>query len=116
MPTSSERSARPPSISYPRSASLGDRCTATEYAIVASIADYGVGEGDPPDVVARQRRAKRIVETDRLGHAAEKGYDVRLLDMMVDPLYPKRELLLGAPCGSRAAAALAALETVKSPW
>ena len=66
--------------------------------------------------VALQRHAKAVVELDRLERAREAGYAVRLLELpRLGATYPKRELLLGAPRGSRAAEAIAALRTLPSP-
>ena len=69
--------------------------------------------GDDARLSTAQRRAKRVVETDRLEACRERGYFTRLLDLSADEdlHYPKRELLLGAPIGSLAATAIAALPT-----
>ena len=107
------RAGRPASVAYPRSAWLRGRLGADgAYADLAAAADFGTSRGDPADVADLQRRAKRLVEYDRLAYAEERGYFTRLLDIPTDdPRYPKRELLLGAPAGSPAALALAALPT-----
>ncbi|KAK7247730.1 tRNA methyltransferase [Aureococcus anophagefferens] len=111
--TSAQRAARPSNVEYPRSRWLASELEdASEWGVLAAAADYGVGADDDDDVARVQRRAKRVVETDRLAYAAERGYVVRLLDLPADdPRYPKRELLLGAPRGSPAAAAIANLPT-----
>ena len=111
--TSAQRAARPSHVEYPRSRWLASELEdASEWGVLAAAADYGVGADDDADVARVQRRAKRVVETDRLAYAAERGYVVRLLDLPADdPRYPKRELLLGAPRGSPAAAAIANLPT-----
>ena len=111
--TSAQRAARPSTVEYPRSRWLASELEdAAEWEVLAAAADYGVGADDDDDVARVQRRAKRVVETDRLAYAAEQGYVVRLLDLPSDdPRYPKRELLLGAPRGSAAAAAIANLPT-----
>ncbi|KAH8096439.1 methyltransferase [Aureococcus anophagefferens] len=111
--TSAQRAARPSNVEYPRSRWLASELEdASEWGVLAAAADYGVGADDDDDVARVQRRAKRVVETDRLAYAAERGSVVRLLDLPADdPRYPKRELLLGAPRGSPAAAAIANLPT-----
>ena len=112
-----QRSARPPSVTYPRSAWLSSRLETPklDYALLAAAADYGVGDADADDVARVQRRAKRVVEHDRLMSAVERaGFAVTLVDLHTvthDPRYPKRELLLGAPAGSRAAIAISKLPT-----
>ncbi|KAH8069552.1 methyltransferase [Aureococcus anophagefferens] len=110
---SDSRAARPSNVEYPRSRWLASELEdASEWGVLAAAADYGVGADDDADVARVQRRAKRVVETDRLAYAAERGSVVRLLDLPADdPRYPKRELLLGAPRGSAAAAAIANLPT-----
>ena len=114
-----ERSARPPELSYPRSTWLNDSVSLDEYKLLASAADYGVGTSNKEldkQEISRQwrcRMAKQIIETDRLQWAEEKGYCIRLLEMpRIGPLYPKRELLLGAKRGSSAAMRIAQLSTV----
>jgi hypothetical protein len=122
-------------FTYPRSQWLQQAVTAEEYQLLAKAADYGVvyNHDDETDdrttttptktqtteqeVQRRQRcrRAKRVVERDRLAWAAQQGYAVRLLELpRIGPLYPKRELLVGAPCDSPAAARMFALATLDS--
>ena len=131
--TSAERSAAPPTVvSYPRSAWLGKVLPCQDdYKLLAAAADYGVGVGggdgdgnsncdgngevDERELARRKRcrLSKKIIEIDRLQWAKENGYCVRLLEMpRIGPLYPKRELLLGAKEGSFAASKLSQLPTV----
>jgi hypothetical protein len=56
------------------------------------------------------------IETDRLLWAVEhEGYYVRLVELphSIGPLYPKRELLLGAPSHTVAATRIAMLPTIQ---
>jgi len=108
MPASAERSAAPEEITYPRSEWLQNIVDGDEYALLAAAADYAgsLSADDVQEAVRRRRSrtAKQIVELDRLQWAKEKGYAVRLMELpRIGPLYSKRELLLGAPAGSRAA-------------
>jgi SAM-dependent methyltransferase len=104
-------------ISYPRSQWLHDKVTPENYRLLASAADYGVGltttaAYDIEEVTRwqRSRRAKQIVEIDRLQWAYERGYYVRILELpRIGPLYSKRELLLGALRDSPAALRIAEL-------
>ena len=99
-------------ITYPRSKwfQLND-FSYDQYRIIASAADYGVRQTQQPSSSSmddtdakdemcryqRQRRAKRMIEIDRLQYAYEQGYEVRLLELpRIGPLYTKRELLIGA--------------------
>jgi len=125
MPSiSSERSAAPEDITYPRSISLGELVDDGAYKLIASAADYCVvGEintGTEEQNASseewtrrnRGRLAKRIIESDRLQWAQERGYYVRLLELpRIGPVYPKRELLIGAKRGSDEAGRIARLST-----
>ena len=104
-------------IQYPRSRRLMDAMTFSNYQLLAAAADYGVGvDMEDAQELARRNRcrsAKQIVETDRLQWAQEMGYDVRIVELpRIGPLYPKRELLLGAKRGSAAASRIACLPVV----
>ena len=96
-------------FSYPRSQWLQRAVTSDEYQLLAKSADYGViydKEANDEELNRRQRcrMAKQIVEADRLEWAQEHGYEVRMVELpRIGPLYPKRELLLGAPKGSHSA-------------
>jgi hypothetical protein len=99
-------------FTYPRSQWLQQAVTAEEYQLLAKAADYGVvtnvdnDDATEQEVQRRQRcrRAKRVVEGDRLAWAVQHDYAVRLLELpRIGPLYPKRELLVGAPRDSGAA-------------
>jgi len=116
--TSAERSAAPTVVKYPRSAWLTEGLTGMEdYKLLAAAADYGVGNSSTEEVdnqeLARRRRcklSKKIIEIDRLQWAKEQGYSIHLFEMpRIGPLYPKREILLGAKKGSRAALKLSKL-------
>ena len=80
------------------------------YALLAKVADVGLGPQTPTQQREQQRRAKRIIELDRLMSASERqyGYDTRLMriqDQDDDPRvysYGKGEVLLGASKGSLA--------------
>lgn len=120
--TSTERSAAPSVVSYPRSAWLKNALpNQDDYRLLAAAADYSVGNSECDEKVddwelARRKRcrlSKKAIEIDRLQWAKENGYYVRLLEMpRIGPLYPKRELLLGAKEGSRAALKLSQLPTI----
>ena len=119
--TSGDRSAAPPEISYPRSVWLNDMLSFNDYQLLAAAADYGVGgreQDDDAQELARRERcstAKQIVETDRLEWAQEKGYYVRMVELpRIGPIYPKRELLLGAKKGSSQAIRISRLPTTLS--
>ena len=122
--TSVERSAAPTTVSYPRSIWLNKALLSFEdYQLLAAAADYGVPTDSKVDGVvdeqdlARRRRckiSKKIIEIDRLQWAKENGYYIRLLEMpRIGPLYPKRELLLGAREESHAALKLSQLATTE---
>lgn len=109
---------RNPVISYPRSTWLKVILTTSEYRLLAAAADYGVTENDadPEELVRRQRckMAKRIVEMDRLQWASERHYCVGMVELpRIGPLYPKRELLLGAQRGSIAASRISRLSYLR---
>ncbi len=117
MPSSAQRSAAPDAVTYPRSSWLRDIVSQDDYKLLAAAADYGVGNSQVDDERERARRqrcklSKKIIEMDRLQWAKEHGYCIRLLEMpRIGPLYPKRELLLGAKEGSSAAILLSRLPT-----
>lgn len=108
-----QRSGATAEIDYPRSKWLKTKLVARtnhfkdeirtnmdkKYALLAKVADIGLGPQTPSQQREHQRRAKKIVELDRLRGASERhGYDVRLMRIQGhDPLiYGKGELLLGA--------------------
>ena len=82
------------------------------YALLAKVADVGLGPQTPSQQREHQRRAKRIVELDRAMRAVERhGYVVRLARIPAGgddgdgPWgYGKGEVLVGARRGSAAAA------------
>ena len=111
------RSGATPDILYPRSnwlttklLSSASRYRDDGYALLAKVADVGLGPQTPTQQREQQRRAKRIIELDRLMSASERqyGYDTRLMriqDQDDDPRvysYGKGEVLLGALKGSLA--------------
>ncbi|KAL7527811.1 hypothetical protein ACHAXR_002142 [Thalassiosira sp. AJA248-18] len=84
------------------------------YSILAKVADVGLGPQTPSQQREHQRRAKKIIELDRLASSSENhGYETRLLRIQHhDPLvYGKGELLLGAKRGSIAADVFGSLVT-----
>jgi len=107
-------------LSYPRSQRLSMRIKRSEYQLLAAAADYGVSPtqevpDDERDRQSRGRRAKQLVELDRLEWAKELDYDVRMVELpRLGPWYPKRELLLGAKKGTIAAYQLANLRCTSS--
>jgi len=118
MSASFRRSGATGDITYPRSRWLGDLINldeagySDEYVILAKVADVGLGPQTPSKQREQQRRAKEIVELDRLASGSERrGYATRLLRMRGhDPLeYGKGELLLGARGGTAAADAISDL-------
>jgi len=117
MPSSAQRGAAPQAVTYPRSTWLQKMLSQDDYKLLASAADYGVGstvESNPQEVARRERckLSKTIIEYDRLQWAKQNGYAIRMLEMpRIGPLYPKREFLLGAKEGSRAAMLLSQLPT-----
>jgi hypothetical protein len=106
-------------FSYPRSRWLQQAVTTDEYQLLAKSADYGVVYDKNADAEEMKRRercrmAKRVVEMDRLEWAREHGYEVQLVELpRIGQLYPKRELLLGAPKGSHSAERIKQLQNVK---
>lgn len=103
-----QRSAAPEEIVYPRSKWLQKIVCGDEYSLLAAAADYAGSRSTTGEVTRRQRSrtAKQIVELDRLEWAKERGYVVRLMELpRIGPLYSKREVLLGAPLGSKAGTA-----------
>lgn len=120
--SSTNRSAAPKgTISYPRSDWLREKITEEDYQLLAAAADYGgtssLAGDDPNESVRwqRSRKAKLIVETDRLQWAQELGYYVRILELpRIGAFYSKRELLLGAVRDSPAAHRIAELPTVSN--
>ena len=69
-----------------------------QYTILAKVADVGLGPQTPESQREHQRRAKKIVEIDRLLCASEHDFTVTLIRMANhNPLfYGKGEVLLGA--------------------
>ena len=120
MISSSQRSGAPDNITYPRSAALRNILKEeVDYNLILTAADYSssasVG-GEPDDLgngsshSERGRMAKRIVETDRLKWAEERGYDVKMMEIpRLGRSYPKRELLVGAKRGTLAASRISQL-------
>jgi SAM-dependent methyltransferase len=113
------KSGAPVDFSYPRSAWLTAalKDSLESYQLLTRAADYGV-VGDlqvDEEEIARRvrcRKAKQIVETDRLLWAKQEGYYVRMLELpRIGPSYPKRELLLGAKKGTKAAFRISQLLT-----
>mmetsp|Transcript_35235 Transcript_35235/g.63411 ORF Transcript_35235/g.63411 Transcript_35235/m.63411 type:complete len:565 (-) Transcript_35235:214-1908(-) len=110
-----DRSAAPSEISYPRSELLNDIISVEEYQLLAAAADYGTATNpntnhdtlEERNRTQRCRKAKTIVELDRLQWAKEQGYVVRMVELpRIGPLYNKRELLLGAKKGTEVATRL----------
>jgi hypothetical protein len=102
-----KRSGATADIEYPRSDWLKKAFMSIDidvkYSILAKVADVGLGPQTPSEQREQQRRAKKIIELDRLVAASERhGYEVRLLRIQDhDPLlYGKGDLLLGAKQGS----------------
>jgi len=106
-----QRSGATSEITYPRSKWLNDVLNSNdadaEYAILAKVADVGLGPQTPSQQRGHQRRAKHIVELDRLAYSSsrEYGYETGLVRVRRhDPtVYGKGEMLLGAKGGSVAA-------------
>ncbi len=122
MPT--QRASTPMGIiTYPRSKWFQQHeVSYDQFRLIAAAADYGVRQKkplrSPTDTndteemrrYQRQRRAKRLIEIDRLQYAYEQGYEVRLLELpRIGPLYTKRELLIGALRNTPAAEKIATL-------
>jgi SAM-dependent methyltransferase len=131
---SSQRSAAPADISYPRSHWLRSNLVAVEqeslnfdddssqnnnayspeeyYEVLARTADVGLGPQTPLEQRTHQRLAKYAIELDRLVAASEQhSYHVQLFRLRDHEEYGKSEMLLGAPAGSFAAKAIANLAT-----
>jgi SAM-dependent methyltransferase len=115
---SSQRSAAPADICFPRSQWLRSNLVAAEqesspeeyYEVLARTADVGLGPQTPLEQRTHQRLAKYAIELDRLVAAREHhGYHVQLFRLRDHEEYGKSELLLGAPAGSFAAKAIAKL-------
>jgi hypothetical protein len=130
--SSSQRSAAPADICYPRSQWLRSNLVAVEqesihidddstknnnayspeeyYELLARSADVGLGPQTPLEQRTHQRLAKYAIELDRLLAAREQhDYHVQLFRLRDHEEYGKSELLLGAPAGSFAAKAIANL-------
>ena len=88
-----------------------------QYTILAKVADVGLGPQTPESQREHQRRAKKIVEIDRLQCASENDFTVTLIRMANhNPLfYGKGEVLLGAKRGTLEADVLLNLP-VKVPY
>jgi hypothetical protein len=106
-----QRSGASGDILYPRSTWLKSKMLKStlftlvedQYAILAKVADVGLGPQTPTKQRQTQNRAKKVVELDRLMSALEnEDYDVHLMRLPDhDPLiYSKGDLLLGAKGGS----------------
>jgi hypothetical protein len=127
------RSGATADIQYPRSHWLKTKLSSSSsfvansrdddgFALLAKVADVGLGPQTPTQQREQQRRAKRIIEFDRLMSASERqhGYDTRLMridDQDEDPQvysYGKGEILLGALKGSLAAKVLMRLPSFSS--
>jgi hypothetical protein len=133
---SSQRSAAPADICYPRSQWLRSNLISVEqesididddssqnnnnaytspeeyYEVLARTADVGLGPQTPLEQRTHQRLAKYAIELDRLVAASEQhGYHVQLFRLRDHEEYGKSEMLLGAPAGSFAAKAIANLAT-----
>lgn len=114
---SSQRSGAPVRITYPRSKELETFCLEhsllNDYPLIMTAADYSVGEKDQNHLVNQKRgkMSKHIVDLDRLKWAEERGYYVRIMNIPRLGIYPKKELLLGARRGSKAAERLSLLPT-----
>jgi len=102
------RSGATSDINYPRSTWLRSRMVGQDgkefltiedqYTTLAKVADVGLGPQTPSQQREHQRRAKHIVEMDRLRYASEEhDYNVRLMRIEHhNPLvYGKGEMLLG---------------------
>jgi len=102
------RSGATTDINYPRSTWLRSRLVGQDgneyitmeehYTTLAKVADVGLGPQTPSQQREHQRRAKHIVEMDRLKYASEEhGYNVSLMRIEGhDPkVYGKGEILLG---------------------
>lgn len=132
LSASSQRSAAPADICYPRSNWLRSNLAAVEqesihindsssannnayspeeyYEVLARTADVGLGPQTPLEQRTHQRSAKYAIELDRLVAASEQhDYHVQLFRLRDHEEYGKSELLLGAPAGSFAAKAIASL-------
>ena len=119
MNTSFKRSGATDDITYPRSKWLNNAIMSldatnnsskshrkNEYALLAKVADVGLGPQTPTQQREHQRRSKKIIELDRLASSSENhGYETDLFRIQHhDPReYGKGELLLGAKKGSVAA-------------
>lgn len=111
-----QRSGATSDITYPRSSwlrsKLSERRLEKKYEVLARVADVGLGPQTPSEQRAHQRRAKRVVELDRLMSAAERRgdgqrYYVRLARIHDARVYGKGEVLIGSPEGGAVASALA---------
>ena len=109
--------SRPEDLEYPRSEWLrGFDVDSTAHALLvdaddppAARASAALGGGRTPLF----RRARRILEEDRLRYAAERGFFTRLLRFEGGD-NPHTGILAGAPEGSAAAEALAGIGVVEA--
>ena len=74
------------------------RTVEDQYAILAKVADVGLGPQTPQEQRIHQQQAKWIIECDRLVHVVEEhDYHVQLWRMRGHEGYGKAELLVGIP-------------------
>jgi SAM-dependent methyltransferase len=96
-----QRSGAPDDITYPRSSWLETYLdpSKNEYSILAKVADVGLGPQTPVEQIAHQRRAKCIVELDRLLGIVEQygSYEVAMHRIKDHDDYGKSEILVGIP-------------------
>jgi Methyltransferase domain len=100
-PTASRmRSGSPLGMTYPRSEWLSSNLLSPDqdYIRLAKIADVGLGPQTPMDQLDHQRKAKLIVEMDRLCGVMERHmYATAILRMPNCNDYGKAEILIGRP-------------------
>ena len=113
-----QRSGATDDIRYPRSdwlCGIIPPDMEDNYEVLAKVADVGLGPQTPSEQREHQRRAKIIVELDRLASSAENfGYYTRLVRIKDQGkvAYGKGEILLGAKEGSSSACVLRNLPVI----
>ncbi|OWZ21925.1 Glutathione S-transferase [Phytophthora megakarya] len=87
-------------LAYPRSATLADELSRTEYEVLAKAADFGHSSSAAvahTDINRRRRRCKTLLESDRNMRAEEDQYDTFMFVMHPPTATPKNDVLVGIP-------------------
>lgn len=101
------RSGAPADILYPRSLWLTNELSVgsdqsqdmdTSYAMLAKVADVGLGPQTPQEQILHQQKAKQIIEWDRLMGVVERhDYRAQMFHLKDHDGYGKKEIFVGIP-------------------